>query len=76
MLLTRRRVKVTRARRLAKARSYNALLILLTVGIPALLVVGTWLDGDSLFYGVAVAVLAFLILLMYVVYPNWLNRRD
>jgi hypothetical protein len=67
---------VTRARRLAKARSYNALLMLLTVGIPALLVFGTWLDGDSLFYGVAVAVLAFLILLMYVVYPNWLNRRD
>lgn len=67
---------MTRARRLAKARSYNALLILLTVGIPALLVVGTWLDGGSLFYGVAVAVLAFLILLMYVVYPNWLNRRD
>lgn len=67
---------MTRARRLAKARSYNALLILLTVGIPALLVFGTWLDGDSLFYGVAVAVLAFLILLMYVVYPNWLNRRD
>lgn len=67
---------MTRARRLAKARSYNALLMLLTVGIPALLVFGTWLDGDSLFYGVAVAVLAFLILLMYVVYPNWLNRRD
>lgn len=67
---------MSRARRLARARGYNIGLILLTVGIPAMLIIGTWLDREQLFYGIAAAVLAFFILLMYVVYPNWLGRRD
>lgn len=67
---------MTRARRLAKARGYNAFLILLTVGIPALFIIGTWLDGEGLYFGLVAAVLAFFILLLYVVYPNWLSGRD
>lgn len=67
---------MSRTRRLMKARGYNIFLIVLTIGIPALLIAGTWLDRDNLFYGIVAAILAFLILLLFVVYPNWLDRID
>ena len=67
---------MSRAKRLYRARMYNAFLIVLTIVIPVLLIVGTWLDGRDILHGILAAILAFLILLLYAIYPNWLDRRD
>ncbi len=60
-------------RRRWTAGLYYAGLILLTLFIPAAIIIGTWNRGNESFYGVIAGIIAFLIFLAYLIYPTILG---
>ncbi|GAA5345502.1 hypothetical protein [Planifilum fimeticola] len=65
-----------RARRRWVAFLYYAGLIAVTLFIPIAIIAGARARGFDVHYGWFAGILAFLILLAYLIYPSILGRRD
>lgn len=65
-----------RARRRWVALLYYAGLIAVTLFIPIAIIAGARARGVDVHYGWIAGILAFLILLAYLIYPSILGHRD
>ncbi|WP_141201701.1 hypothetical protein [Paludifilum halophilum] len=54
---------------------YHILMTAATIGIPSLIYFGSRGQGNEAYYGAVGAVMAFLLLVTYLILPEWENRR-